>query len=501
MNNEYATLVKTLADPARDEAAILAQIEATVMRPEALQQLEQEVEGARRSGAIPEATAARIFTQLREVATKTQLLGGRGASRTGEMPSAGWVLKERFVLKREIGHGGMGTVFAAEDLRKVEAENPETMVAIKVLQPALAAHPTAVMALEREADKAKGMAHPNVATVFDFDRDGDVVFLHMELLNGSPLDSLIRGNKGFGMPRAKAMPIIAGIARGLAYAHEKPLVHADLKPSNIFLTEDGVPKILDFGIARALPGARQKKDRFDAGALGAYTEAYATGEMIQGGDPSTADDVYALGLIAYELLTGKHPYQRLGAPDAQRKGLKPAPIKSLSRREWSVIQRSLSFNRADRPADAGQFLKQLTGISGLQKALIAATVVLVLVAGYFGYARYQATGPEVPFTSLSAADQQAFRESMREGDEAWDFYASKHESFAWHDALAYYAQAWEKHPRNRQASAALRKLASRVLEDSPQDAPAFADEMAKTSPYLRDYPPVRKLAANAEKTP
>jgi hypothetical protein len=299
------------------------------------------------------------------------------------------------------------------------------------------------------------------------------------------------------------MPIIAGIARGLAYAHEKPLVHADLKPSNIFLTEDGVPKILDFGIARALPGARQKKDRFDAGALGAYTEAYATGEMIQGGDPSTADDVYALGLIAYELLTGKHPYQRLSAPDAQRKGLKAAPIKGLSRREWSVIQRSLSFNRADRPADAGQFLKQLTGMSGLQKALIAATAVLVLVAGYFGYAGYRAAGPEVPFEQLPAATQEEFRSLMKEGDEVWGFYLadSRANSFAWHEALGYYARAWELHKRNREASAALRRLASTVLENSPADAAGYADEMARTSDYLRDYPPVRKLAATVPATP
>ncbi len=148
----------------------------------------------------------------------------------------------------------MGAVFAAEDMRKVEANDPEPMVAVKVLAPDFARHPVAFVALQRESRRAQALAHPNVATVYDFDRDGDLVFMTMELLTGTPLDQVIRETEGKGLPRAKALAILIDIARGLAYAHRKGLVHADLKPGNIFLAEGNIPKVLDFGIARAVPG-------------------------------------------------------------------------------------------------------------------------------------------------------------------------------------------------------------------------------------------------------
>ncbi|MEJ0100206.1 MAG: serine/threonine-protein kinase [Pseudomonadota bacterium] len=417
---------------------------------------------------------------------------------------AGVVLKDRFVLMREIGRGGMGAVFAAEDLRKVEANDPEPMVAVKVLAPDFARHPVAFVALQRESRRAQSLAHPNIATVFDFDRDGDLVFMTMELLSGRPLDQVIRDTEGKGLPRAKALPVIIDIARGLAYAHRKGLVHADLKPGNIFLTDAGVPKVLDFGIARAVPGHTvAKKDSFDAGALGAYTPAYATSEMIEGADPHTADDVYALGIIAYQLLTGKHPYQRLSGQAAEKRKLKPAPIRGLPRRQWHLIERSLSFNRAQRPADATIFLRSMFGITPLQKALIGGVVVLACVAGYFGYARYQAAGPDIAFAQLPLDKQQEFTRDMSEGDKAWQLYTGdpRGNSFAWHDALGYYGEAWDIHPRNRDATAALRTLADRVLADHPNDAADVATDLANGGQYLKDYAPVRARAPAAGAQP
>jgi hypothetical protein len=222
--------------------------------------------------------------------------------------------------------------------------------------------------------------------------------------------------------------------------------------------------------------------------------------MIEGGDPHTADDVYALGIIAYELFTGKHPYQRLSGQAAEKRKLKPAPIKGLPRRQWSLIERSLSFDRRQRPVDASAFLKSLFGITPLQKALIGVAIVLAGVAAYFGYARYKAAGPDVPFEQLTQQAQQEFRESMREGNEAWRFYTEQKQEFAWHDALSYYAKAWDTHKRNREASGALRTLAERVLKDHPDQASAFAAEMGEASPYLKDYAPVRKVSPAGETT-
>ena len=296
----------------------------------------------------------------------------------------GAVIKKRFVLETVLGKGGMGLVYGAIDRRKEEARDPNPRVALKVLNADFQRHPQSFIALQREARKAQTLAHPNVVTVFDFDRDGDAVYMTMELLQGRTLDSIVREARGKGVGRDVAMPIIRGIAEGLAYAHRKNIVHSDLKPGNVFITEDGTAKILDFGIARAVPSAvaDEHRDVFDAGALGAYTEAYATDEMIDGVDPHPADDMYALGIIAYELMTGLHPYQRHSAPGARKLGIKPAPLKGLKRKQARAIESCLSFDRRQRPQNAGEFLKAFRGVTALQKATLAATVVLTLAAGY-----------------------------------------------------------------------------------------------------------------------
>ena len=336
----------------------------------------------------------------------------------------GAIVKKRFVLESLLGKGGMGLVFGAIDRRKEEAQDPNPRVALKVLNADFERHPQSFIALQREARKAQSLAHPNVVTVFDFDRDGDTVYMTMELLKGRALEAIVREARGKGVKPEIAMPIIRGIAEGLAYAHRKGIVHSDLKPGNVFIVEDGSPKILDFGIARAVPSSitPENQDVFDAGSLGAYTEAYATDEMIDGIDPHPADDLYALGIIGYELLTGFHPYQRHGAPAARKLGIKPPPLKGLKMREAKALERCLSFDRKQRPKDAAEFLKLFRGVSTVQKVSIAAVAVLAVTAGYFWYENYVETSPAIPFAELPQETQQQFREHMIEGDKAWAFY-------------------------------------------------------------------------------
>jgi serine/threonine protein kinase len=113
-------------------------------------------------------------------------------------------------------------------------------VAIKVLNEDFRRHPDSMMALQREARRAQTLAHPNIITVYDFDRDGDTVFMAMELLSGSPLDVAIRNNRERGgLPTQEALHIIKQLASGLAYAHANNIVHSDFKPSNAFLTKGG----------------------------------------------------------------------------------------------------------------------------------------------------------------------------------------------------------------------------------------------------------------------
>lgn len=411
----------------------------------------------------------------------------------------GSVIKQRFVLDTLLGKGGMGLVFGAIDRRKEEARDPNPRVALKVLNADFQRHPQAFMALQREARKAQTLAHPNVVTVFDFDRDGDAVYMTMELLQGRSLDSLTREGRGKGIGRDTALPVIRGIAEGLAYAHRKGIVHSDLKPGNVFITEDDTAKILDFGIARAVPSSvtEANRDVFDAGSLGAYTEAYATDEMVDGIDPHPADDMYALGIIAYELLTGFHPYQRHSAPGARKLGIKPAPLKGLKRKEARAIERCLSFDRKQRPQNAGEFLKAFRGVTALQKATLAAAAVLALLAGYVSYQNYQETSPAIPFSELPLTEQEKFKAYMADGDVAWGFFEREHIYDAIRSATTLYAKAYDVHPRNREAVAALKKAADAWLDlaqDDPQQRRVAARELQVQSIYFQKYAPVVQAA-------
>jgi predicted Ser/Thr protein kinase len=406
----------------------------------------------------------------------------------------GSVIKKRFVLETILGKGGMGLVFGAIDRRKEEARDPNPRVALKVLNADFQRHPQAFMALQREARKAQTLAHPNVVTVFDFDRDGECVYMTMEMLTGRSLDSLTREARGKGVKRELALPIIRGIAEGLAYAHRKGIVHSDLKPGNVFITEDGTAKILDFGIARAVPSMNTEasKDVFDAGSLGAYTEAYATDEMIDGVDPHPADDMYALGIIAYEMLTGFHPYQRHSAPGARKLGLKPAPLKGLKRKEAAAIEHCLSLERRRRPQNAGEFLKAFRGVTKLQKATLAAAAVLSIVVGYQYYQYYVETSPAIPFSELPSAQQVKFKYEMSQGDEAWQFFESAHIADGAATAITSYAKAYEIHPRNRDAVAGLKKAADALLAlpSDERTRQALAKDLQKTSVFYEKYAPV-----------
>ena len=335
--------------------------------------------------------------------------------------------------------------------------------------------------------------------MFDFDRDGDTVYMTMELLEGRSLDSIVREGRGHGNRPEIAIPIVLGIAEGLAYAHRKGIVHSDLKPGNVFIAADGTAKILDFGIARAVPSSvtEQNRDEFDAGSLGAYTEAYATDEMVAGVDPHPADDMYALGIIAYELVTGFHPYQRHAAPNARKLGIKPAPLKGLKRKQARAIESCLSFERKDRPQNANEFLKAFRGVTRLQKATLAASAVLAITAGYLWYQNYVETSPAIPFGQLPAEIQRDFRAAMQEGNEAWAFYQRDGFTDAIDSALTKYAEAYDMHPRNREAVAALSRAADAALGTAGNDTELrrqIAQNLQGRSAYFRKYAPVVEAA-------
>lgn len=292
------------------------------------------------------------------------------------------LLKNRFVLEKVLGAGGMGVVYKAKDLLKVEAQDRDPYVAIKVLGEEFKSHPEAFIALQRESRKTQRIAHPNIVNVHDFDKDGDTVFMTMEYLEGTPLDKLIKQYRRTGLPPEEVWPIVEGLCAALTYAHAQHIIHSDLKPGNIFVTQQGVTKVFDFGIARAVAKAEldsgDAEDRtvFDAGSFGALTPAYASLEMLEGESPDVRDDIYALGCITYELLTGTHPFQRKNAAEARRQGLKPERIEYLSKQRWRVLEQALAFEREARTPSVQAFW---AGLNYKYRSPVAALVALALV--------------------------------------------------------------------------------------------------------------------------
>ncbi|WP_349431469.1 serine/threonine-protein kinase [Methylomarinum sp. Ch1-1] len=300
----------------------------------------------------------------------------------------GTVLQNRFVLKEVLGSGGMGTVFRATDLRRQEAQDHQPDVAIKVLNEEFRDDPELFIALQRETKKSQILAHPNIVTVYDFDRDGHHVFMVMELLQGKPLSAYLRDEGAGGIPFKKAWHIIKGLALALAYAHKKNIIHSDFKPGNVFITSDGEVKVLDFGIACAAVRSDSHADEtvFNARDLGALTPAYASLEMLQGADPDPADDVYALACVSYEILAGKHPFAKLSAQKALDVNLQVPVIPGLDRRQRQALAHALAFRREQRTPTVAAFLDEIESKSVWPKVFAGAAIVAIIaVAGSYFY--------------------------------------------------------------------------------------------------------------------
>jgi serine/threonine protein kinase len=163
------------------------------------------------------------------------------------------------------------------------------------------------------------------------------------------------------MPFEETMKIVRGMGKALAYAHERGFVHCDFKPANVILTDTGGVKVIDFGIARVFQKAEEAPDVtvFDPGSLGALTPAYASPEMLENREPDPRDDIYALGCITYELLTGRHPFNRLSATQARDAGLRPQRPPGLGHTQWRALRCALAFQREQRTASVNQFLQEI----------------------------------------------------------------------------------------------------------------------------------------------
>jgi serine/threonine protein kinase len=395
-----------------------------------------------------------------------QTIGGGDRQQTNI--GLGTVIDRRFVLEKKLGQGGMGDVYRARDLIKEQARDPNPFIALKILGAEFSTRPEAWISLQREAKKAQTLAHPRIATVHDFqvDRESGLCFITMEELQGTSLDVLINENPGGLADRNRAHSIVLSIADGLEYAHRRGIIHSDLKPSNVFISKEGEVKILDFGIARSMPGT--DSDEFDAGALGALTPAYATCEMFERQPPHPSDDLYALGIIAYKLYTGEHPYEEaLSQPQparaAREMALKPSRPGGLKRNQWRAVAQCLMLERDLRPADAGRFLSDFRRQSPIPRLLGGGLLLSSILLVWAIWFRVPVLEPDIPFDQLPPEVQESFNLALEEG---WMVYQHKD----YNGALMFFLNAFELHPYNPDALEGLEAVVEVVLaEEVPDD--------------------------------
>jgi eukaryotic-like serine/threonine-protein kinase len=269
----------------------------------------------------------------------------------------GRVLDGRYLVRSRIAHGGMATVYLATDTRL------DRQVALKVMHADLARDADFVSRFIGEAKSVAKLSHPNIVAVFDQGSDGQYPYLAMEYVPGRTLRSLLR-ERGW-LPPDQALGIMDPVLAGLAAAHRAGMVHRDVKPENVLLTPDGRVKVVDFGLARAQAASGQTR----VGQL-IGTVAYIAPEQVTGGVTDARTDVYAAGVVLFEMLTGRQPHtgesplavaykhvnEEVPPPSAFVPGLPPGLDQ--------LVRAATSRDPRQRPASADAFLRAARSLRG-----------------------------------------------------------------------------------------------------------------------------------------
>jgi serine/threonine-protein kinase len=262
------------------------------------------------------------------------------------------VLSERYEIEGVLGQGGMAKVFRGQD------RVLDRTVAVKVLSPQFAGDDQFVARFRREAQAAAGLNHGNIVSVFDTGSQGDIHYIVMEYVQGKTLRDIIR-NEGPLMPE-RAAEIAHAVARALAVAHQAGLVHRDIKPGNIMLTPTGEVKVMDFGIARSATGDTLTQT---AAVLG--TASYLSPEQAQGEQVDARSDIYSLGCVLYEMLTGNPPFTGDSPVAIAYKHVRDDPVPpsrvngDIPGDLEAVVMKSMAKNPANRYQTAAEMEQDL----------------------------------------------------------------------------------------------------------------------------------------------
>ncbi len=342
---------------------------------------------------------------------------GTGASGSGDSSQIriGDVLAARYRILRHLGSGGMGEVFEAEDLEL------HARTALKTIRPEIALQPDVLERFKREVHLARKVTHPNVCRIFDLgchvgSSGAKNWFLTMELLAGPTLaQTIVQSGR---MTAAEALPIVKQMAAGLDAAHNAGIVHRDFKSANVILLPSStgsapapLAKITDFGLARASAGDETMMATLSGQGFVAGTPAYMAPEQVEGAEVSPQTDIYAFGIVMYEMLTGVLPFSGSSPWAVAIKQVKDAPVSprvhapTLDSRWEAAILRCMEKRPEDRFACASDVIAALEGerVSQPSKPLlkrerrmgwraVAAGVatLLVLIGAYYAVTRFSA---------------------------------------------------------------------------------------------------------------
>ncbi len=264
------------------------------------------------------------------------------------MSSQETLLNGRYRLVAQQGSGGMAVIYKAIDLALGRT------VAVKILRPSLTNDPEFLKRFRQEARNVANLSHPNIVTVHDVGQDGNTHYIVMEYIDGEDLKRLIRASAPFSIDRALSITI--KICAGVGYAHRAGLVHADVKPQNVLVTESDNVKVTDFGIAQALTATKpRERQRVVWGS-----PHYFSPEQAQGEAPTPASDVYAIGIVMFEMLTGRLPFvgtdqQELAMAHIRETPPNPSDLNpNVSVHLDRILQKVLSKEPASRYRTADQ---------------------------------------------------------------------------------------------------------------------------------------------------